>query len=305
MGLTIAGHTTFKYLTVAEKDRMWGLYVTGSGKADIPPHTEYPPRIHPEGYMFGWERGRVLSEFQVLYITRGTGSFESRPTGRKPVRAGAVLLLFPGVWHRYAPDRETGWKEYWISFDGAQPHALVEHEVLLPEDAVLEVGLSDRLARLYSEVLEQIEVEAVGYKEIIASLTYQILALVHSAEQQRRFGSKEAAGVIQKAQLYLVEDLRRPVSFAELAEELGVSYSWFRKRFRRYTGLSPAQYHIQLRINKAKELLTSTTLPVQEIAEVTGFTSPYYFSRIFKAKVGTTPTAWRRYSRGELTDTSL
>lgn len=299
MGLTVTEHTAFKYLTVAEKDRAWGLYVTGSGRADIPPHTPYPPRIHPEGYMFGWAQGRVLPEFQALYITRGSGTFESRATGPTDVQAGTVLLLFPGEWHRYAPDPETGWKEYWIAFDGSQARALAEHAVFSPEAAVLSVGLNDRLARLYSEVLEQVEAEPVGYKEVAAALTYQILAVVHAVEQQRRFGSPEAARIIQRAQVMLVEGLRDPVNFVELADALGVSYSWFRKHFRRYTGLSPGQYHIQLRINKAKELLTATTLPVQEVAEIAGFASPYYFSRVFKDKVGATPTAWRRYARGE------
>ena len=302
MSLIKAPHTTFKYLTVADKDRAWGLHVTGSGKADIPPHTEYPPSVHPKEYMFGWKRGRVLPEYQVIYITRGQGSFESRATGRRPVQAGSVVLLFPGVWHRYAPDKATGWKEYWISFSGSQPPVLVEQKVFTPEDPVLEVGLNERLVRLYNEVLQQIETEEIGYKEVIASLTYQILALVHAAERQRQFGSKEAAGIIQKAQLYLIEDLRRPVNFEQLAAELGVGYSWFRKRFRHYTGLSPAQYYIQLRVSKAKELLAGTTLSMQEIAELTGFKSPYYFSRSFKEKAGTTPTDWRRYSRGELSD---
>jgi transcriptional regulator GlxA family with amidase domain len=53
------------------------------------------------------------------------------------------------------------------------------------------------------------------------------------------------------------------------------------------------QYHLQLRIGRAKDLLTGTALPVQQIAIQLGFDSPFYFSRIFKKKTGLAPQEWR------------
>lgn len=300
MSMIQTDHSAFKYLPVAKSDRAWGLHVTGSGTADIPPHSPYPPSVHPGNYMFDWKKGRVLTEFQAVYVARGKGTFESKHSGRVQVHEGMMLLLFPGHWHRYMPDDESGWKEYWISFDGRQPLTLMEQGLLSPKNPVLDLGLQETIIRLYTEVLDLIETEKLGYKEVIASLTYQILAQANAIQKQRQFGSKQVADAIQRAQVYLIENLCEPVNFEDLADHLGVGYSWFRHHFRNYTGLSPGQYFIQLKLNKAKKLLAETSFSMQEIAETSGFQSQYYFSRLFKKKVDMTPTEWRQYSRGEL-----
>ncbi|MCE5266459.1 MAG: AraC family ligand binding domain-containing protein [Planctomycetaceae bacterium] len=90
----------FRYLPVSERDVQWDLYVTGAGRSSVPPGSRYPRSVHPQLYQFAWDRGRVLPEYQTLYITRGQGIFESKPTGRREIKTGSVLLLFPGVWHR-------------------------------------------------------------------------------------------------------------------------------------------------------------------------------------------------------------
>jgi AraC-like DNA-binding protein len=82
-----------------------------------------------------------------------------------------------------------------------------------------------------------------------------------------------------------------------VARELNVSYSRFRALFRRCTGLSPAQYHLQLRIRRACELLEGSALRIKEVADRLGFESPYYFSRLFKKKTGVSPEAWRVRAR--------
>ena len=102
----------FRYIPVRQRDVQWGLYVTGAGCTSIlPGESPYPPKIHPELYDFRWESGRTLPEYQLIYIAGGEGVFESAPTGEQNVAAGTVILLFPGVWHRYRPQPKTGWDE--------------------------------------------------------------------------------------------------------------------------------------------------------------------------------------------------
>ncbi|HDQ46228.1 MAG TPA: AraC family transcriptional regulator, partial [bacterium] len=169
-------YSLFNYLTIADSDKLWGLYVTGSGSADLPPHTPYPPAKHPDGYMFDWRHGRILSEFQILYLTRGKGVFESRAVGRKEIGEGDIILLFPGVWHRYMPDKGTGWKEHWVSFNGAQPERFVTHDLLSPDRPVINIGLNEEIIGLYRQISELMESERIGYRQIISALTYQIIA---------------------------------------------------------------------------------------------------------------------------------
>ena len=55
----------------------WGVTIFDLGHHIHPPNTSYPDKQHPNGYYFDWEKGRVLPEFQLLYIAHGSGVFES------------------------------------------------------------------------------------------------------------------------------------------------------------------------------------------------------------------------------------
>ena len=87
----------FRYLPVLAEQRKWGLFLTDCGYTVIEPGTPYPPRGHPDAYADGWTKGRTLAEYQVIYITRGRGAFETRGTGRRAIEAGDVFVLFPGI----------------------------------------------------------------------------------------------------------------------------------------------------------------------------------------------------------------
>jgi AraC-like DNA-binding protein len=290
-------YSLFNYLTVANKDKLWGLYVTGCGYADLPPRTTYPPTQHPSGYMFEWKQGRTLSEFQLVYITRGQGSFESIETGKRKINDGTIIVLFPGIWHRYKPLFQTGWKEHWISFNGIQPKLFKKHDILSPAAAVLNIGLDEKIIDLYHKILELIESEKIGFKETIAAMTYHLIARIISIEKSKKYGNKEIEASIQKAKVLMSDRMDKQIDFEELANEIGVGYSWFRRMFKRYTGLAPAQYFLQLKLNKSKDLLLNSSLSIKEISVITGFESQYYFSKFFKKKIGMSPIQQRKYAR--------
>lgn len=70
------------------------------------------------GLFFNTQKGRVLREYQFVYITKGRGVFSSENTPEKPLCRGRLIVLFPGQWHTYHPYRQTGWNEYYIGFEG-------------------------------------------------------------------------------------------------------------------------------------------------------------------------------------------
>ncbi|MFV1994931.1 MAG: helix-turn-helix domain-containing protein, partial [Verrucomicrobiales bacterium] len=84
------------------------------------------------------------------------------------------------------------------------------------------------------------------------------------------------------------------IEFADLAAEVGLSYSGFRKKFHRVTGLPPARYQQQIRMNQAAQWLRQSNRTITEIADRLGYKSIYYFSRIFKRKTGMSPSAFRK-----------
>ena len=80
----------------------------------------------------------------------------------------------------------------------------------------------------------------------------------------------------------------------KLAAECNISEVYFRKLFTKHFGVSPKQYIIDLRIQKAKQLLTEDAISISAISETCGSSSPYHFCRLFKQHVGITPSEYRK-----------
>jgi AraC-like DNA-binding protein len=273
--------------------------VPTAGYSWTPPHSlNYPLAQHPSAYHFQWNQGRILQEFQLIYTIRGTGVFESAATGRVSIKAGDAFLLFPGVWHRYAPDPDTGRDEYWVGFDGDLPRRLMQQNIFSPTSPVFSPGLGKPWHDLFTQVIEAVEQEPVGYQQILARLAFEMLTRLHTLGREEKLGAVLDDTVVRKAKYLIMERLNEKIDWEELARELHVSYSLLRHAFQQHTGFSPYQYQLQLRLDKAKSLLNSTPLPVKEIASQTGFDCPYHFSKIFKRKTGLSPVAWRHDARG-------
>jgi AraC-like DNA-binding protein len=79
-----------------------------------------------------------------------------------------------------------------------------------------------------------------------------------------------------------------------LAKQINMSASYFRKIFKQMLKVSPIRYLQTVRINKAKELLVTERFTVNEVSELTGFSSPFYFDAVFKKETGITPTDYIR-----------
>jgi len=78
---------------------------------------------------------------------------------------------------------------------------------------------------------------------------------------------------------------------------VGYSRFHFARLFKKTTGVSPWNYALQLKIDKAKELLLSTGRSVKEVAGEVGFDDPNYFCRIFRKKTGVPPSRFRSLTR--------
>ena len=89
------------------------------------------------------------------------------------------------------------------------------------------------------------------------------------------------------------ESLYKNISPEQIALELNISYSGFRRAFREFTGTSPLKYIIELKLNEAKRLLSTTFLSVKEIAYKLNFDNPDYFPVFFKKRTGLTPIEYR------------
>lgn len=286
------------YVPYSASDEDWGLYLLDIGKSRTPAGADYPLGAHPPDYIINFNKGRVLSEYQVLYIFEGEGEFESRASGKVKVETGSVIILYPGTWHRYRPNRETGWREAWIGFNGTIADQVILKSSFTPERPVIKIGIRSRLVEIYDQVLFDCKEGEPGYQQVAAGQVLELIGLIQMYHRTMGLSNKNIQNQIHKAREIISERFREELNPMDIASLVGMSYSNFRKQFRYYTGLSPVQYIIQLRIREAKSLLYQTNKSVKMIGSEIGFKSSYYFVRLFKGKVGITPGAFRQKARG-------
>ncbi len=283
----------FKYLLVNEKDKAFGLTVNTVGFQPIAPHTLYPSTDHPKSYYFNPEKGRILSEYQLVYISKGKGIFASDSTKNTTIGKGQVLILFPGQWHTYRPLKETGWNEYYIGFEGSFVDALMKNNFISYQHQILHVGSNEELVNLFSRAIKVAKEDKKSSQQYLAGIVLHILGMMLFFAENKNLDSRESSQIIERAKIIMHENANKDIDIKGIASNLGTSYSWFRKVFKEYTGFAPAQYFQEIKLQKAKKLLRESNLSIKEIAYELNFSSYEYFLSFFKKRVGTTPLKYR------------
>ena len=104
--------------------------------------------------------------------------------------------------------------------------------------------------------------------------------------------------VISRAIAYLENNYDNPgLTNAELAKQCNISEVYFRRIFEKQYKMTPKQYIVNVRINKAKQLLAENSLKINAVAERCGFSNQYHFCRVFKEKTGLTPTEYIKQNK--------
>lgn len=286
-------HNFYKYLPISTEDEDWGLQILHAGYHHYKPGNEYPDKDHPAHHRFDSENGRFLQEYSLIYITGGNGIYTSPKTGNLPVEAGSVIIVFPNERHLYQPDPNTGWTEYWIGFHGLNIKKLAKKKIFTPQQPIYFIGYNETMVNLFIQVIEAIKDEKPGYQPLVGGAVMYMLGQLHSSSKQLLVTGDEE-NIVNHARLLIRANLGTGISPQDIAVQLKISYSRFRKLFKEYTGIAPVQYQIQLKLEKAKEELINTTKSVKEIAFELNFESSQYFSNQFKEKTNLTPVEFRK-----------
>lgn len=289
------------YLPVDDEAIRWGIYVTGAGRVRVPPGGPYPPPGHPGPYDFRWQSGRTLPEFQILLLTKGRGAFESRETGSVAIEGGTLMFLFPGVWHRYQPDPETGWTERWLSFNGELAHRFKDQGLIGSESAICTVRGARRVAREFDRLLKQIHANPAQNSILLSLGALALLATALKAINKTPPAnvppetSREAVAdpCVAHAVEFIWTHSHHRISIPIIARALGVNRRTLERRFLAHRGRSILDEINTCRLNRAKRLLAETDLPIKVITHLSGFSSEQRMRATFVRQEGVVPSHYR------------
>ena len=144
----------------------------------------------------------------------------------------------------------------------------------------------DRLHRLW-------ELQPTAYQSLALACLYQIFATVET-RTSTSYLSKEQYTLIEKSLDYINDNyLTAMIDCDELAKMCRISPSYYNRLFKKKFNMSPKQYILKKKLNYAIDLLTNTDLPITSVAKMSGFSSLYYFSKVFKNHYDISPQNYR------------
>ncbi|MDO4294434.1 MAG: AraC family transcriptional regulator [Eubacteriales bacterium] len=157
--------------------------------------------------------------------------------------------------------------------------------------------LCEAISSLIRELREQKELADAGRDGAFGPMADLFLGqflLLVARQMDRQRSRKDKSRYIRLAQRYLEENFDREVTVAQTAEAAGVSEGYLQRLFKKETGLTIKEEILRLRVEKAKLLLETSSLPVVEVAINAGFNSRQHFSEVFRRATGAAPASWRR-----------
>lgn len=237
-------------------------------------------------------------------------SFRARYYSIEYIHSGAILLrldgkefyheapcvfhTFPGVLVEY----DTGGgrllrTHYWTVFQGTKVPQYLDGELLRIdlEKPFKEIQNPDHFAAMIQNL--NMLINTAQHDKAVLHLEHLLFYLC----EQEVSGTRKSSFHTEKLKKLLVGIARTPQeewNFEKEAVRMNITRNHFNRLFRQTAGTSPRQFVIHSRLQKAAEMLFSTTMSVKEIASLVGLENEFYFSRLFKKKYSQSPSDYRR-----------
>ena len=173
---------------------------------------------------------------------------------------------------------------------------LIDNGFFAKDKPVFMVNIHEDIVALYNEAIAAAERQESGFQQVLAGIVDRLLGLAYYYDRNSLFRESDAANKISQAKV-MIHDEYMSISPEEIASRLFLSYSSFRKTFKEYTGFSPARFINEVRMSKAKELLTNTSMSIKEIAYSVGYNNHDYFFTAFRHMTGKTPAEYRNMTQ--------
>ena len=234
--------------------------------------------IEREGKEAFWGPGR-RSECVLHFVLSGSGIFNGNE-----VHEGQGFYFGAGELVEYFPGNEP-WNYFWINCSEEFAKRYILPTLMPNENGIFQYNYKRRLELIINKVFSyeypMSTVESLGF-------AFSILML----HEQRRTATKSQY-FVQQAKRYIDYSLNKRLTVADVAQELAINDRYLYNLFMKYEGISPKEYILRRKVDAAVDLLNNTSLSVQEISQAVGISDIYSFSKLFKTRMGVSPSKYR------------
>jgi AraC-like DNA-binding protein len=242
--------------------------------------------------------GPGIHDYYLVHtVTSGHGDFSLN--GKRYIcGAGDTFIIFPGALHQYVAAAEEPWEYVWIAFHGHRCGPLLQELGLTPERPVIRNSATRKILALYRRLRRTLrEAEYPALADLESAGLLRLLLCELALAEPERLPAPPASGTpakrqVEQAMRWLELQYAQPISIEQLSKSLGYHRTHVSKIFKEAVGLSPMQYLMEIRLERAKSLLRSQW-SVEQVASSVGFADALYFSKQFRKRFGMSPTEYR------------
>lgn len=245
-------------------------------------------------------RGRL--DFQIIYVSAGIAHFHfDHEENDTIVAAGNMVIYRPREFQKYEYYAKDQTEVYWIHFTGGNVTNILRSYGIKDDMHVFYIGTSLEYERIFKRMISELQLCRTDYEEILALLLRHLLILIHrKLSRQHVLKNEYLENEMDLAAQYFNDHYNSDINIQEYAASRGMSVSWFIRNFKEFTGSTPMQYIVSIRITNAQVLLETTKYTVSEIGRIVGYENPLYFSRIFHKQKGFSPSEYRKRIAGDI-----
>lgn len=230
--------------------------------------------------------------YSLEYVTQGQG--EVRLKGKNhTLRPGSIFAYGPECPHDIQGDSVNQLVKYFVDFSGSEAVALLRGTGIAPGQ-VARVFPPNSLAHLFDELIDSGLQSRRHGLELCQRLLECIALKAKLSKAPTEAAESLAFASYQQCRSHIEKHFLRLRFLQQIADECHVDNSYLCRLFKRYHQQAPYQYLLRLKMNHAATRLTEPNTLVKQVAEETGYTDPFHFSRVFKNVLGLSPGAFRR-----------
>ena len=256
------------------------LGITSVGRSDTMAGHRFGPAVRPY--------------YLIHYILAGSGTFSVNGIDYH-LHSGQGFFIEPNYQTYYIADELTPWSYVWLGFTGAYATALVEQLAISEQTPVFNNDHYYELADCVNQIIQHPLMNTATTLRANSNLL-RFLSLIADSTVVSGHQPAQQNPYVNRAIAYLAQHVAT-ASADQLARAVNLDRSYLSTLFKQATDLTPGQYIRNFRITKARHLLESSVLPVEEVAQQCGYDHANSFTRIFKRTYGMTPREYRKQVR--------
>ncbi|TBL70285.1 AraC family transcriptional regulator [Paenibacillus thalictri] len=242
----------------------------------------------PAGHKYG---PAARDHYFIHYIMKGKGIFQLNKDTYS-LMAGQGFLISPNDICYYRADEDDPWVYTFWGFNGIDAAQYLNRAQLNSANPIFTHTYDDQLAQLIDKMIHLSTI--IQSRDIMfTGLLFQLLSILieNSSGEIKSEHTKEL--YVKKAIDYIHRNYSNKTSIHEIANFVGLDRKYLSTVFKNISGVSPQEYLVNYRINKACELMTNPALSIGDIARSIGYDDPFLFSKVFKKIKGCSPRNFR------------